>query len=53
MLNIARLAAVLVVFVTAVAGVVWTTATEERRIGQRQFDRSGAAHELVDALLAR
>lgn len=53
MFNVARLSAVLVVFVVSLAGVVWTTATAERRIGAREFEEREAAHEMLAAVLAR
>jgi diguanylate cyclase (GGDEF)-like protein len=51
--NVARFAAVLTVFVVSVAGVAWTTAAEERRIGAREFEKQDAADAMIDALLAR
>ena len=53
MLHVARFSAVLVVFVTSVAGVAWTTASAERRIGAREFEERQAAEAMLDALLAR
>ncbi|MDQ3067919.1 MAG: diguanylate cyclase, partial [Actinomycetota bacterium] len=48
-----RFSAVIVIFVASVAGVVWTTAAEERRIGARESEERDAANELLSALLAR
>jgi len=53
MLNVARFSAVLIVFVASVAGVAWTTASAERRIGAREFEERQAAEAMLDALLAR
>jgi diguanylate cyclase (GGDEF)-like protein len=53
MLNVARFSAVLIVFVASVAGVVWTTASAERRTGAREFEKRQAAEAMLDALLAR
>ena len=53
MLNVARFSAVLIVFVASVAGVTWTTASAERRIGAREFKERQAAEAMLDALLAR
>jgi diguanylate cyclase (GGDEF)-like protein len=53
MVIVTRFAVVLLVFVVGLAGVVWTTATAERRIGAREFEQRDAAHEMLAALLAR
>ena len=53
MLNVARFSAVLIVFVASVAGVAWTTASAERKIGAREFAERQAAEAMLDALLAR
>ena len=53
MFNITRFCVVLAVFVASLAGVVWTTATAERRIAERESEEREAAHEMRAALLAR
>jgi diguanylate cyclase (GGDEF)-like protein len=53
MSHIARFGIVLAAFVIAVAGVVWTTTADERRIAARESDEREIAHALHDGLLAR
>jgi diguanylate cyclase (GGDEF)-like protein len=53
MSHVARFGIVLAAFVLAVAGVVWTTTAEERRIADRESEQRDVANSLHDALLAR
>lgn len=53
MSHLTRFALVVAAFVLAVAGVVWTTTAEERRISARESDERDLAHALHDAVQAR
>jgi diguanylate cyclase (GGDEF)-like protein len=53
MSHVARFGFVLAAFVLAVAGVVWTTTAEERRIADRESEQREVAHGLSEGLLAR
>jgi diguanylate cyclase (GGDEF)-like protein len=53
MSHVSRFAVVLAVFVAVVAGVVWTTTAEERRIAAVESQRTEIVHDLHDGLLER
>ena len=53
MSHLRRFALVVAAFVLAVAGVVWTTNTAERRIASRESEERDLAHALHDAVQAR
>ena len=53
MSHVARFTVVLVAFVAVVAGVVWTTTAEERRIAATESEERETAHALHDALVGR
>ena len=53
MSQVSRFSVVLAVFVIAVAGVVWTTTGEERRIAARESAEREIAQSLRDGIVAR
>jgi diguanylate cyclase (GGDEF)-like protein len=53
MSHVTRFAIVLAAFVMAVAGVVWTTTAEERRIAARESAERQVAQSLHDGIVAR